>query len=88
VRAAGGLPGVDEGDMSGRNEQGKHGTTRGRPRRSGRGTAARISRRAVKSRGADKWGGWGRISDKGAGQQKPGRSERPWGSSKSPVVTS
>jgi hypothetical protein len=80
VHAAGGLPGVDEGDMSGRNGQGKHGTTRWPPRRPGRGKATRISRRAVTSRGAGEWGGWGPISEEGAGHHNPSRSEGPWGS--------
>jgi hypothetical protein len=85
ARAAGGLPGVDEGDMSGRNGQRKHGTTRRRLRRSRRGRAARISRGAVKSRGAGEWGGWGRVSDEGLGQHNPDRSEGPWGSARDRV---
>jgi len=68
--------------MSGRNGQRKHGTTRGRPRRSRRGRAARISRGAAKSRGAGEWGGWGRVSDEGLGQHNPDRSEGPWGSAR------
>ena len=82
AHAAGGLPGVDEGDMSGRNGQRKHGTTRGRPRRSRRGRAARISRGAAKSCGVGEWGGWGRVSAEGLGQHNPDRSEGPWGSAR------
>jgi hypothetical protein len=40
---------------------------------------ARISREAMKSRGACQWGGWGRLSDEGPGQHNPARSEGPWG---------
>jgi hypothetical protein len=58
-------PEVREGGMSGRNEQRKPGTTRGSPRRSRTAKASRISRRAVKSRCAHEWGGWGRLSDDG-----------------------
>jgi len=43
AKAAGGLPGVGEGDMSKKNGQRKHGTTRGSPRRSRTAKAARIS---------------------------------------------
>lgn len=68
--------------MSGRNGQGKHGTTRGRPRRSRRGRAARISRGAAKSCGASEWGGWGRVSEEGLGQHNPDRSEGPWGNAR------
>jgi hypothetical protein len=73
------LPGVREGGMSGRNEQRKLGTTRGSPRRSCTAKASRISRRAVKSRCAHEWGGWGRLSDDGPGQNNPDPSEGPWG---------
>ena len=41
--------------------------------------ASRISGRAVKSRCAGEWGGWGRLSDDGLGQHNPDRSEGPWG---------
>jgi hypothetical protein len=41
--------------------------------------ASRISCRAVKSRCATEWGGWGRLSDDGAGQNNPHLSEDPWG---------
>jgi hypothetical protein len=65
--------------MSGRNEQRKLGTTRGSPRRSRTAKASRISRRAVKSRCACEWGGWGRLSVDGPGQHNPTSSEDPWG---------
>ena len=74
-----GLPGVGEDGMPGRNEQRKPGTTRGSPRRSRTAKASRISRYAVKSRCACEWGGWGRLSDDGPGQNNPDPSERPWG---------
>ena len=61
------LPGVGEDGMSGRNVQRKLGTTRGSPRRSRTAKASRISRRAVKSRCAREWDGWGRLSDDGPG---------------------
>src|ERR1700726_3374322 len=73
------LPGVGEDGMSGRNVQRKLGTTRGSPRRSRTAKASRISRRAVKSRCAREWGGWGRLSDDGPGQNNPDPSEGPWG---------
>ena len=65
--------------MSGRNEQRKLGTTRGSPRRSRTAKASRISRRAVKSRCAREWVGWGRLSDDGPGHYNPDLSEGPWG---------
>src|SRR5208283_1338740 len=74
-----GLPGVGEGGMPGRNMQRKLGTTRGSPRRSRTAKASRISRHAVKSRCAREWGGWGRLSDDGPGQNNPDPSEGPWG---------
>ena len=74
-----GLPVVVEGGMSGRNEQRKLGTTRGSPRRSRTAKTLRISRRAVKSRCACEWGGWGRLSDDGPGHYNPDPSEGPWG---------
>jgi hypothetical protein len=73
------LPGVREGGMSGRNERRKPGTTRGSPRRSRTAKASRISRRAVKSRCACEWDGWGRLSDDGPGHYNPDLSEDPWG---------
>jgi hypothetical protein len=74
-----GLPGVGEGGMPGRDVQRKLGTTRGSPRRSRTAKASRISRHAVKSRCAREWGGWGRLSDDGPGQNNPDPSEGPWG---------
>jgi hypothetical protein len=38
-----------------------------------------ISRQTVKSGCAREWGGWGRISVDGPGQNNPDRSEGPWG---------
>ena len=73
------LPGVLGDGMSGRNGQRKTGTTRGSPRRSRTAKALRISRSAAKSWGACEWDGWGRLSDDGAGQHNPIRSEGPWG---------
>ena len=73
------LPEVREGGMSGRNEQRKPGTARGSPMRSRTAKASRISRLAVKSRCACEWGGWGRISDDGSGQNNLDPSEGPWG---------
>src|SRR6201981_1147370 len=73
------LPGVLEGGMPGRNRQRKPGTTRGSPRRSRTAKASRISRHAVKSRCACEWGGWGRLSEDGPGQNNPDSSEDPWG---------
>src|SRR5215831_12408954 len=61
------LPVVIEDGMSGRSGQQKPGTARGSPRRSRTAKASRISRRAVKSRCAREWGGWGRLSDDGPG---------------------
>ena len=74
------LPGVGEGGMTGSNVQRKLGTTRGSPRRSRTAKTSRISRCAVKSRCAHKWGGWGRLSDDGSRQHNSGKSEDPWGS--------
>src|SRR5215510_6773674 len=73
------LPGVVEDGMSGRNRQRKLRTARGLPRRSRTAKASRISRRAVKSRCACEWGGWGRLSVDGSGQHNPIRSEDPCG---------
>jgi hypothetical protein len=74
------LPGVGEGGMSGRNVQRKLGTTRGSLRRSRTAKTSRISCRAVKSRCAHEWGGWGRLSDDGSRQHNSSKSEDPWGS--------
>ena len=73
------LPGVIEDGMPGRNGQRKPGTARGSPRRSRTAKAFRISRHAAKSGRAREWGGWGRISDDGPGQNNPDPSEDPWG---------
>ena len=75
-----GFPGVSGDGMPGKNVQRKLGTTRGSPRRSRTAKASPISRRAVKSRCACEWGGWGRLSDDGPGQHNPVSSEDPWGS--------
>jgi hypothetical protein len=56
----------------------------GSPRRSRTAKASRISRRAVKSRCAREWGGWGRLSDDGPGHYNPDPSEGPWGRWSSP----
>jgi ABC transporter substrate binding protein len=74
-----GLSGVSGDGMPGKNAQRKLGTTRGSPRRSRTAKASRISRLAVKSRCAREWGGWGRLSDDGPGQNNPDPSEGPWG---------
>ena len=76
-----GFPGVAGDGMPGKNVQRKLGTTRGSPRRSRTAKASRISQ-TVKSRCAREWGGWGRLSDDGPGQQNPVPSEDPWGSGK------
>jgi hypothetical protein len=73
------LPGVIEDGMPGQNGQRKLGTTRGSPRRSRTAKASRISREAVKARCVCEWGGWGRLSDDGPGQNNPDSSEGPWG---------
>src|SRR5215467_246248 len=56
-------------------------TSGGSPRHRGTCTAkaSRINRSAAKSRCAYNWGGWGRLSVDGPGQNNPGRSEDPWG---------
>ena len=48
--------------------------------------ASGISRETVKSRCAREWGGWGRISEDGPGQQNPDRSEGPWGRAVNPLA--
>ena len=78
-RAADENSGGVEGGMFGKSGQRKHGTTRGSPRRSRTAKALRITGTAGKSRRACEWGGWGRLSDDGAGQNNPYRSEGPWG---------
>ena len=74
-----GTSGIIEDDMSGKSSQQKLGTTRGSPRRSRTAKAFCISRTAAKSGRACEWGGWGRLSDDGLGQNNPDRSEDPWG---------
>ena len=70
--------GIEDG-MSGKSGQRKHGTTRGSPRRSRTAKALRIIGTAEKTRRACEWGGWGRLSVDGPGQNNPDRSEGPWG---------
>jgi hypothetical protein len=70
--------GVEDG-MSGKSGQRKHGTTRGSPRHSRTAKAWRITGTTGKSQRAREWGGWGRLSDDGLGQNNPDRSEGPWG---------
>jgi len=70
--------GIEDG-MSGKSGQRKHGTTRGSPRRSRTAKALGITGIAGKTRRAREWGGWGRLSDDGPGQNNPDRSEGPWG---------
>jgi len=62
-------------------DQRKHGSTRGSPRRreSRTAKASRINRSAAKSGCAYEWGGWDQLSDDGPGQHNPDRSEGPWG---------
>jgi hypothetical protein len=73
------LSGVAEHNMSTQNISRKLGTTRGSPRRSRTAKASRITGTAGKSRRAREWGGWGRISVDGPGQNNPDRSEGPRG---------
>jgi hypothetical protein len=84
VRAVGGLSGVLEDDMPRKSDQRKHGTTRRSPRPAGTARASPISRKAVKWWRAGEWGGWGRLSVDGPGQNNPDRSEGPWGRGKIP----
>ena len=79
MHAATGTSGVIEDDMSGESSQRKLGTTRGSLRRSRTAKAFCISCIAAKSVRAREWGGWGRLSDDGLGQNNPDRSEDPWG---------
>ena len=65
--------------MPRRNRQRKPGTTHRSPRPKGTARMSRISRCTAKSRHAGEWGGWGRISVDGPGQNNPDRSEGPWG---------
>ena len=48
--------------------------------------AFRISRETVKSECACEWGGWGRVSVDGPGQNNPDRSEGPWGKAERPLA--
>jgi len=70
--------GVEDG-MSVKSGQRKHGTTRGSPRHSRTAKALRITGSAGKSQRAHEWGGRGRLSDDGPGQNNPDRSEGPRG---------
>ena len=47
---------------------------------------SRISRYAAKSGCAREWGGWGRLSEDGPGQNNPVRSEGPWGRADEPLA--
>src|SRR5579864_8605394 len=40
---------------------------------------------AAKSSCAREWGGWGRISEDGSGQNNPNRNEDPWGRAGRPL---
>jgi hypothetical protein len=71
--------GVIENDMFVQSSQRKLGTTHGSLRRSRTAKAFGISRIAAKSGRACEWGGWGRLSDDGLGQNNPIRSEDSWG---------
>src|SRR5262249_24413177 len=64
-------PGTYEGDRLRRNGMRKLGTARRLPRlvRASTAKAAHITRSAGKLRGVGEWGGWGRLSDDGPGQQ-------------------
>src|SRR5215472_8243650 len=73
------LPGVVEDGMSRRKDSESVEPLEGRLGVMCTAKASRISREAVKSGCACEWGGWGRISEDGAGQQNPFRSEGPWG---------
>ena len=68
--------------------RGKLRTSRGSPRHMEVCTAraSGISRETVKSGCAREWGGWGRISEDGPGQQNPDRSEGPWGRTVDPFA--
>ena len=79
ARATDGFPGVVEDGMPRRTAERKHGTARGSPRRARTAKASRISCKAVKSRRAHEWDGWGRLSGDGPGQHNLDRSEDPWG---------
>ena len=73
------LPGVVEGGMLGRNDSESVEPLGGRLGVVCTAKASGISRKAVKSGCACEWGGWGRLSVDGAGQNNPVWSEGPWG---------
>jgi hypothetical protein len=81
VDAVDGVPGVNEDDMSRKNGQRKHGTSRGSPRPTGTAKASCITGTAGKSWRARERGRWGRLSVDGPGQNNPDWSEGPWGKS-------
>jgi hypothetical protein len=73
------LPGVEEDGMSGRNVQRKLGTTRGSPRPLPHSEDIAYKPRAVKSRCAHEWDGWGRLSDDGSRQHNSSKGRGPLG---------
>ena len=73
------LPGVVEGGMQNGMCSESPEPLAGRLGAPAAAKASRISRRAVKSRCAREWDGWGRLSDDGPGQNNPDPSEGPWG---------
>src|SRR5215831_19332619 len=72
------LPGVVEDGMSRRTGSESVEPLEGRLGAACTAKASGISRKAVKSRCACEWGGWGRLSVDGLGQKNPDRSEGPW----------
>src|SRR6516165_3851208 len=81
------LPGVVEDGMSGRKGSESMEPLEGRLGVVCTAKASGISRKAVKSRCAFEWGGWGRVSVDGPGQKNPDRSEGPWGRAAEAVRT-
>src|SRR5262245_32252306 len=81
------LPGVVEDGMSGRKGGESMEPLEGRLGAACTAKASGISRKAVKSRCACEWGGWGRLSVDGLGQKNPDRSEGPWGRAAEAVRT-
>lgn len=79
------LSGVSEDDMPRRSRQRKLGTTGGSPRRSRTARASGISLKDGEVPMCRQWGGWGRLSDEGTGQNNPSRSEDPWGRAARPL---
>src|SRR5499425_676756 len=75
------IPRGHRGRHVAKDHQRKLRTSGGSPRHRGACTAkaSRINRSAAKSRCARNWGGWGRLSVEGLGQNNPDRSEDPWG---------